>query len=94
MVDLSEIWPEWTVEKVLGSGSYGTVYKAVRCDYVKSEAAIKIISVPKTDEGEDLLREEGLMKPAAADRKKQQKSQRQNHCSKFPHVSIHPFLSA
>lgn len=60
MVDLSEIWPEWTVEKVLGSGSYGTVYKAVRCDYVKSEAAIKIISVPKTDEGEDLLREEGL----------------------------------
>ena len=24
----------------------------------------------------------------------EQKSQRQNHCSKFPHVSIHPFLSA
>ena len=47
MVDLSEVWPEWTVEKVLGSGSYGTVYKAVRYDYVKSEAAIKVISVPK-----------------------------------------------
>lgn len=60
MVDLSEVWPEWTVEKVLGSGSYGTVYKAVRYDYVKSEAAIKVISVPKTDEEADTLREEGL----------------------------------
>ena len=60
MVDLSEIWPEWTVEKVLGTGSYGTVYKAVRYDYVKSEAAIKVISVPKTDEEADTLREEGL----------------------------------
>ena len=47
MLDLSEIWPEWTVEKVLGTGSYGTVYKAVRYDYVKSEAAIKVISVPR-----------------------------------------------
>ena len=60
MVDLSEIWPEWTVEKVIGYGSYGTVYKAVRCDYIKSEAAIKVISVPKTDEELDSLCEEGL----------------------------------
>ncbi len=43
MVDLSEIWPEWIVEKVIGYGSYGTVYKAVRCDYIKSEAAINVM---------------------------------------------------
>ena len=27
---LREIWPEWQITKVLGKGSFGTVYEAVR----------------------------------------------------------------
>ena len=45
--DLSKIWPEWRIEKELGRGSYGVVYKAVRTDHnVESNAAVKVITVP------------------------------------------------
>lgn len=30
---LKHVWPEWTIEKQLGKGSYGIVYKAVRRDH-------------------------------------------------------------
>ncbi len=58
---INRIWPEWELEKQLGKGSYGVVYKAVRKDHnVESYAAIKVISVP-SDPGEvETLRSEGL----------------------------------
>ena len=59
--DISHIWPEWKLVKLLGKGSYGRVYEAVRSDSgIESRAAIKIISIP-TDQSEiDSLRAEGL----------------------------------
>ena len=58
---LNRIWPEWTVEKQLGKGSYGTVYQAVRTDHnVRSCAAIKVISIPQDPSELDSLRSEGL----------------------------------
>lgn len=58
---LSNIWPEWQIEKQLGKGSYGTVYQAVRRDNnVESYAAIKIISIPSDKSEVDSLRSEGL----------------------------------
>jgi len=59
--DISNIWPEWQLEKQLGRGSYGVVYKAVRRDNnVESHAAIKIISIPSDSSEVDSLRSEGL----------------------------------
>ena len=59
--DISNIWPEWQIEKQLGRGSYGVVYQAVRRDNnVESHAAIKIISIPSDSSEVDSLRSEGL----------------------------------
>ena len=61
MEKLKQIWPEWEIEKQLGKGSYGTVYKAVRRDNnVESYSAIKVISIPSDASEIDSLRSEGL----------------------------------
>lgn len=61
MDGLKNIWPEWQIEKQLGRGSYGVVYKAVRRDHnVESYAAIKVISIPSDMSEVDTLRSEGL----------------------------------
>lgn len=58
---LQNAWPEWKIEKQLGKGSYGVVYKAVRQDHhVESHAAIKVISIPSDSSEIDSLRSEGL----------------------------------
>ena len=58
---LNQVWPEWSVEKQLGKGSYGVVYKAVRKDHnLESYAAIKVISIPQDQAEIDTLRSEGL----------------------------------
>ncbi len=58
---LQMIWPEWEVEKKLGSGAFGVVYQAVRRDYnVESRAAIKVISIPSNESEIASLRSEGL----------------------------------
>ena len=46
------IWENWVIDEFLGSGSYGSVYKAHREDqfsHAKQYAAVKHISIPKQD---------------------------------------------
>lgn len=63
---LAKVWPEWKVEKQLGKGSYGVVYKVVREDSnIKSHAAVKIISIPSDESEIDSLRSEGLSEEGA-----------------------------
>lgn len=58
---ISSVWPEWTVIKQLGKGSYGVVYEAVRSDnHVQSHAAIKVISIPGDNAEVESLQSEGL----------------------------------
>ena len=46
---LKNIWPEWVLKGILGKGSYGCVYEAVRTEHnIESRAAIKIISLSKS----------------------------------------------
>lgn len=59
-VIVNSIWPEWQVDKLLGKGSYGEVYKAVRRDQLESYAAIKVISIPHDESEVNTLRSEGM----------------------------------
>lgn len=44
---ISRVWPEWKVEKEIGCGSHGVVYRCVKEENGKKEySAIKVISVP------------------------------------------------
>lgn len=59
--NISTIWPEWQIEKVLGRGSFGIVYQAIRQDTnIVSRSAIKVISIPQDSNEVDSLRSEGL----------------------------------
>ena len=58
---LSEIWPDWKVEGQIGEGAFGKVYKAVRndSDFI-TYAAIKVITVPKSESEIESLQAEGM----------------------------------
>lgn len=59
--DISAVWPEWKIEKLLGRGSFGVVYQAVRRDeLVQTQAAIKVISVPANQSEATSLMAEGM----------------------------------
>jgi len=59
--EISSIWPEWLVEKKLGKGSFGTVYKVFRNDNnITTYAAIKVIPIPSDSSEIDSIRSEGL----------------------------------
>lgn len=59
---LKQIWPDWTIVKKLGEGSFGKVYRAVRDELGSTfESAIKIITIPQTSsEAESIKAEIGL----------------------------------
>ncbi len=46
MRTISKVWPEWQVEKEIGQGSYGTVYRCVN-ELTREHCAIKVISIPR-----------------------------------------------
>lgn len=54
------VWPDWHIKELLGIGSYGTVYRAVRGDDPSCVCAIKIISIPRHAAELDSLRSEGM----------------------------------
>ena len=57
--NLPKGWEEWQLEEILGEGSYGTVWKAVRKigeDTIRS--AIKIIRIPESPQEAKALERE------------------------------------
>ena len=58
--NLHNIWPEWTIERRLGKGSYGEVFQVVRRDHLETRAAVKVISIPNDQSEIDSLRSDGL----------------------------------
>lgn len=61
VMDLKEVWPDWHIEKQIGIGSYGSVYKAVCNRYgVIGTAAVKIISIPSDITEVEALKYEGM----------------------------------
>ena len=58
---LEEVWPDYVLGKSLGQGSFAAVYEAHRRDGVAvSPSAIKVISVPTSENEVEELRMEGL----------------------------------
>jgi len=57
---MKKIWPEWCIDEPMGTGSYGTVYRAVRAGEPSCVCAIKIISIPRHPAELDSLRSEGM----------------------------------
>lgn len=58
---LSEFWQDWSVDSVLGEGSYGKVYKIKKSGHgIDSVAALKVISVPSSDAELRTLMSEGM----------------------------------
>ncbi len=67
MIDtlLQSTWPEWQIEKQIGRGSYGDVFKAYREEGgARVYAAIKLISIPQDDFAWETLRAEGMTQEA------------------------------
>lgn len=56
---LADIWPQWKINRELGEGSFGKVYEVVREDVAgKFKAALKVISIPKSNsEVQDVMAE-------------------------------------
>ncbi len=51
-VILENIWPNWHIEKLIGAGSFGSVYMAKRSGFDFEHyfySAVKIIRVPSED---------------------------------------------
>ncbi len=58
---IEQVWPEWTTERIIGKGSYGTVYKCSKVNNgLKEYAAIKVISVPKDEYEYSVVNSEGM----------------------------------
>ncbi len=58
---LRQVWPEWEIERLIGRGAYGHVYRVRHEEHgVVSRAAVKIIPVPQDIAERDALRSEGM----------------------------------
>ena len=63
---LKKIWPQWKVGKVLGQGSFGTVYEIERQDIGGNfKAALKCMSIPKTEKEFNDALSDGMDKETA-----------------------------
>jgi|GEM_PF-2267092 len=57
---LEQVWPQWKIDSMIGEGSFGKVYKAVREEHgLTTYSAIKVISIPQNDAELASLRSEG-----------------------------------
>lgn len=56
------MWPEWKIVELIGEGSYGKVYKAIKKEHsVEMFSAIKIIDIPKSLSELKSIRQNGNM---------------------------------
>ena len=65
-LSIGEKWNGWTVEKILGQGSFGKVYHIVKEEYGnRFESALKVISIPQNESELESVRSQGLDEDSA-----------------------------
>ncbi|MBQ3178005.1 MAG: hypothetical protein IJB52_09310 [Clostridia bacterium] len=57
-INISKIWPSWTITERLGHGGFGHVYKATYAE-TDAVAAVKVISIPDNPDTIEDLRYSG-----------------------------------
>lgn len=64
--DISQIFPGWSIVKLVGEGSFGKVYKCVKNELgIEITGALKVISIPQNKSELDTVRLEGMSEVAA-----------------------------
>ena len=60
-MDIGSTWKDWTIESLIGEGSFGKVYKIVRKESKHTfESALKVIRVPQSSAEVASLKGEGM----------------------------------
>ena len=60
-MNIGDNWNGWIVDKYIGEGSFGKVYRVVRNEFGHTyESALKVIRVPRSKAEEDAIRNEGM----------------------------------
>ena len=59
--ELSHVWKGWTIEDLIGEGSFGKVYRIVREEFGHTyEAALKVITIPQNQSEVKSVLNEGM----------------------------------
>lgn len=65
-MELEKLWSEWKVDKFIGEGSFGKVYKIAREDFGHTYvAALKVIEIPQNQSEYKTIKSEGLSDESA-----------------------------
>jgi serine/threonine protein kinase len=60
-MEIGSVWHGWTIESVLGKGSFGTVYKITKNELgYEYKSALKLITIPENDSEPDSLKAQGM----------------------------------
>lgn len=60
-MEIGSKWNGWTIEKKLGTGSFGTVYKVTKDEFSHHyESALKVISIPQNESEVSTIKSEGM----------------------------------
>ena len=58
---METVFKDWTIDKCVGEGAFGKVYRITREDFGHTyEAALKVIEVPQTQSEVDAVRNDGM----------------------------------
>lgn len=67
-VNIEQIWPGWSVGRLIGEGSFGKVYEIVRSRFgIEEHCALKVISIPSSKAELQSMRNEGMDDAAATE---------------------------
>lgn len=61
MYNVKKIWPNWSIVRLLGEGSFGKVYEIMRSQYsIEEHSALKVITIPQSTAEIQSLKSEGM----------------------------------
>lgn len=65
---IQNIWPDWTIVRLIGEGSFGKVYEIVRNNFdIEERCALKVISIPSSKVELQSAKNDGMDKDGATE---------------------------